>query len=128
MGSSCIKITNFVDLSRYFYQGVRLMLRWPKFATKNRRFSRLWTTSSSPNLGPSAMNLVYTYTKVAIWSISVVVHTCRVIYITSPAQNLKKLQNLPRTTPGNQNLLLEQQVPIQTSVQALRTLFAYRTR
>ena len=34
MGSSCIKITYFVGLSRYFYQGVRLKLGWPKFTTK----------------------------------------------------------------------------------------------
>ena len=31
----------------------------------------------------------------------------RVIYVTSPAQNLKNLENLPRTTPGSQNLALE---------------------
>ena len=100
MGGICIKITYFVGLSRCFYQGVRLILQWPKFTIKNGRFSRLWTTSSSPNLGPSAKNLVYTYTKVAIWSISVVVHTCRIIYITSLAQNLKNIKICLDCPPG----------------------------
>ena len=34
MGSSCVKITYFVSLSRYFYQRVRLMLRWPNLQQK----------------------------------------------------------------------------------------------
>ena len=52
----------------------------------------------------------------------VVGHTYRVIYITSPSQNLK---NLPRSTPGPIIGDLEQPVPVQTSVQALESLFAY---
>ena len=48
-----------------------------------------WGTSTSPNLGPSATNLGFTLEKGNIWSISVVSHTCRVIYITSLAQNIK---------------------------------------
>ena len=87
-----------------------------------------WGPSTSPNLGPSAKNLACTQGKGNIWSITIVRHTYRVIYITSPSQNLKNLENLSRTTPGNQNLLLEQQVPVQTSVQALRTLFVHRRR
>ena len=107
MGSSRIKITYFVGLGRHFCHAVRLMVRWPKIATKNGRISELWTTSSNPNIGSSAKKLVYTYSKVAVWFISVVRHTCQVIYIASLAQNLKNLENLPRTTSGNQNLLLE---------------------
>ena len=34
MGSSCIKIAYFGGLGRSFYQGVRLLLRWPKIGTK----------------------------------------------------------------------------------------------
>ena len=34
MGSSYIKKAYFVDLGRSFYQGERLMLRWPKIGTK----------------------------------------------------------------------------------------------
>ena len=34
MGSSCIEIAYFVDLGRSFYQGARLILRWPKIGTK----------------------------------------------------------------------------------------------
>ena len=78
-----------------------------KNRTKNGKISGLWTSRSSPNLGPSAKTLVYTWNKVAIWPISVVRRTYRVIYITSPSQNLKNLENLLRTTSGNQNLLLE---------------------
>ena len=106
MGSSCIEIAYFVGLSRYFYQQVRLILRWPKFTIKNGRFSRLWTTRSSPNLGPSAKNFVYTYPKVAIWFISVVVHTYRVIYIPSPSQKLKNLEICPDRPPGAKTLPL----------------------
>ena len=44
-------------------------------------------------------------------------------------ENLKNLENLSRTRPsGNQNLLLEGQVPDQTSVQALATFLGYVQR
>ena len=52
---------------------------------------------TNPNLGPSARNLGYIHTKVAIWSIAVVQRTYRVMYITSPAQ---KLKNRPDRPPG----------------------------
>ena len=45
--------------------------------------------STTPNLSPSANNFVCAQEKGNIWSISVVSHTCRVIYITSLAQNIK---------------------------------------
>ena len=45
--------------------------------------------STRPNLGPSAKNLVYIYSKVTIWSIAVVMHTCGVMDITSPQKNSK---------------------------------------
>ena len=59
--------------------------------------------ATTPNLDPSAKNLVDIYTKVTVWFISVVWHVCRVIDVTSPAQNLKKCHNLPRTTLGSHN-------------------------
>jgi hypothetical protein len=34
MGSSCVEMTCFDGISPYFYQGVWLMLRWPKNASK----------------------------------------------------------------------------------------------
>ena len=123
--------TSWAYLSRYLYHQPR------QESQKCWNLSRtsLWThdrrpyaISTRPNLGPSAKNLVYTYYKVARWFIAVVRHTYGVIYYATPAQNLKNLENLPRTTSGNQNLLLERQVPDQTSVQALNTLFAHGRR
>ena len=40
-------------------------------------------------------------------SVIVVGCTYRFIHITSPSQYLRNLENLPRTTPGSQNLALE---------------------
>ena len=92
MGGSRIKIAFFVGLGHSFcVPGSTLDSSIAKNWNKNGRFTWLWSTSSLPNLGPSAKNLDYTHTKVAIWSISVVLHTCRVIDITSLAQNLKNL-------------------------------------
>ena len=62
-----------------------------------------------------------------MWSITVVQRTRRVIDIASLAL-VQNLENLPRTTSGKQNLLLERQVPVQTSVQALNTLPGYVQR
>ena len=39
----------------------------------------------------------------------VVGHTYRVLYITSPSENLKNLENVLRTTPGSQYLARERQ-------------------
>ena len=47
----------------------------------------------------SAKDLACKHAKVNIWSIAVVRHTCRVIYITSPSQNLKKSRKLSRSDP-----------------------------
>ena len=59
-------------------------------------------------------------------SVIVVGHTYRVIYITSPSQDLKKSRNLPRTRPPGAVIgAVEGQVPDQSSVQALESLRAY---
>ena len=55
--------------------------------------------TTRPNLGPSAKKFVYTYSKVAIWFISVVEHTYRVIY-HQPAQNLQKIKICPERPTG----------------------------
>ena len=128
MGCSCIKMTYSVVQSRHFYWGMRMPLRCRKIDTNNGGIRVLWTTCRGQNLGPSAKNLVDIYTKLAVWFITVVRHTYRVMYFASPSQNHKNLENLSRTTPGDQNLLLERQLPVQTSVQALNTLRGYVQR
>ena len=67
---------------------------------------RPYAITTKPNLGPIAKNLVYTYSKVARWFISVVRRTCRVIYITSPAQNLKDCKICPERPPGTKTFYL----------------------
>ena len=71
------------------------------------------TTSGNQNLllerqvsvqtSVQALNTLFAHGRRRIWSIAVVRHTCRVIYITSPAQNLKNHENLPRTTSETHN-------------------------
>ena len=70
--------------------------------------------STRPNLAPSAKNLVYTYSKVKIWFILVVRHTCRVIYVTGLAQKFKNLKICPERPSGAIIDALEGRVPDQT--------------
>ena len=101
MGGSRIKIAFFVGLGHSFcVPGSTLDSSIAKNWNKNGRFTWLWSTSSLPNLGSSAKNLDYILTKVAMWSISVVGHTCRVIHITSPSRNLKNVKNRPERPSG----------------------------
>ena len=55
-------------------------------------------------------------------------HTYRVIYISPAPPRISKVskKSAQIATSGKQNLLLERQVPVQTAVQALDTLFAHR--
>ena len=46
-----------------------------------------------------AVESLFPQTKVKRWSIAVVQHTCRVIYISSPSQNLKNLEICPDRDP-----------------------------
>ena len=93
--------------------------------TSRRQNLRPWAITTNPTLGPSAKDVGYIPVKVNRLSISVVRHTCRVIYITSTAQNLKNLKICPNRPSGVTIGAFEHQGVPQTSDQALRTSVTY---
>ena len=129
MGCSCIKMTYSVRLGRHFNLGMRMPLRHRKIDTKNGGIRGLWTKCRKANLGASAKNLVDTNIKVAKWLIAAARHTCRVMYIASPSQNHKNLENLSRSRPPEAIIdAVDGQGMLQTVPAELNPFFAYTQR
>ena len=131
----CTKVKIWFYSGKYLYL-VRVICHRPAKKSQNlprstfrNRIRRSCTITTRPNRAPRAKSFFCLYPKATIWfQEGKWLYLVRTMHHQPLSESQKSRKSVQIATPGNQNLLLERQVPVQTSVQALNTLLEYVRR